>query len=265
MKKQTFLPKRLDIEGKFFDAELIKNIKTGMIYCHSHFLIYLFKKQHLSNVECKFEPGTAIILSPFDFQYNEHYDIESSDAYSIKFTHKIFSENLYKICNFDHFPIVAKLNKKDYMVAEWLCNFLISEKSNRATLTQEILIKNVLEQLFIIILRNSTKKISQVPSNLSIVNALNYIHENFRNKISIKDVADICYYTPNYFSYCFKKEMGISFQKYLYNLRLDYGYNLIKYGNKSCSEACFESGFTSVEFFCTSFKNKFGYSPKKIT
>ncbi len=268
MKRQSFLPKQFDIEDKFYDAELLKNVKTGMMHCHSHFLISVFKRnqgtQYLNNLECKFEPGTAIILSPFDFHYNEVYENESFDAYSIKFTHKIFNENLYKICNLDQFPIIAKLNKKDYLMAETLCNFLISEKSNRTSLIQEMLIKNALEQLFILIMRNSVKKLSTASSNLSIVNALNFIHDNFKNKINVKDVADICNYTPNYFSYCFKKEMGISFQKYLYNLRLDYAYNLIKYGNKSCSEACFESGFNSIEYFSASFKNKFGYSPKSI-
>ena len=267
MKKQSFLPKEFDIEGKFYDAELLKNITTGMMYCHSHFLISIFKRNHgtqyLNNTECKFEPGSAIISSPFDFNYNEVYDNESFDAYRIKFTHKIFKENLYKICSLDQFPIIAKLNKKDYMMAETLCEFLISEKTNRTTLSQEILIRNTLEQLFILIMRNSFKKTSS-SSNLSIVNALNYIHDNFTNKITVKDVADSCHYTPNYFSYCFKKEIGVSFLKYLYNLRLDYAHNLIMYGNKSCSEACFESGFNSVEYFSVSFKNKFGYSPKKI-
>ena len=267
MKKQSFLTKRFDTEDKFYDAELSKNITTGIINIHSHFLIFLFKRnqgtQHLNNTECKFEPGYAIISSPFDFNFNETFENESFDAYSVKFTHKVFNENLYKICSLDQFPIIAKLNKKDYQTAETLCNFLISEKTNRASLTQEILIRNAIEQLFIIIMRNSVKKLPSSSSSLPIVNALNFIHDNFKNKITVKDVADVCNYTPNYFSYCFKKEMGISFQKYLYNLRLDYAYNLIKYENKSCSEACFKSGFNSVEYFSASFKNKFGYSPKK--
>lgn len=267
MKTQSFFPKKFDIDNKFYDAELLKNITTGMINLHSHFLIFLFKRNHrtqyLNNTECKFEPGYAIISSPFDFKCNELFENEFFDAYSIKFTHKIFNENLYKICGLDQFPIIAKLNKKDYQTAETLCNFLIHEKTNRTSLAQEILIKNAIEQLFIIVMRNSVKKLPSSSSSFPIVNALNFIHDNFKDKITVKDVADICHYTPNHFSYCFKKEMGISFQKYLYNLRLDYAYNLIKYDNKSCSEACFKSGFNSVEYFSASFKNKFGYLPKK--
>jgi AraC-like DNA-binding protein len=37
--------------------------------------------------------------------------------------------------------------------------------------------------------------------------------------------------------------------------------DIIKYGNKSCTEACFESGFNSVEYFSYAFKRKYGMSP----
>ena len=266
MKDENFIPKRFDLDENYYDAKLLENVGSGKIHWHSHFLISLFKRnsgiQHLNNVEYKFSPGTAILLGPFDFHYNEVKNEKTFDAYSIKFTHKIFNENLYKICSLEHFPIVSQLSSKDYELAEKLCDFLIFENKDCNQPGQEMLIRNIIEQLVILIIRNTKKNITKPSSNSTIVKALIYIHDNFKENIAIKDVADVCHYTPNHFSFCFKKEMGVTFQNYLYNLRLEYAYNMIKYGKKSCSEACFESGFNSVEYFSSSFKKKYGHSPK---
>lgn len=266
MKKAVFTPTRFDISDTYYDAKLLKNVSTGNIHWHSHFLISIFKRgsgtQFLNNIEHKFEPGTAIIMGPFDFHYNKIEKTETFDTYSIKFTYKVFNEHLCKICNLDHFPIVSKLSERDYLLSEKICDFLIEEKDAPDSPEKEILINNFIEQLVIMIMRNSKKECSVSSSDTTIRQALLYIHDNFRQDITVKDVADLCHYTPNYFSTCFKKKMGITFQKYLHDLRLEFAYNILNYGSKSCSEACFESGFNSLEYFSTAFKKKFGNSPK---
>ena len=132
MKKNKILPTRFSIENTNYDADVLENLSTGKIHWHSHFLISIFIRgtgiQHLNNSEYKFHPGTAVLLGPFDFHYNETE--ETFDAYSIKFTHKIFNSRLYKECSPDHFPIVTELSERDFNLATTLCKFLIEEKNN---------------------------------------------------------------------------------------------------------------------------------------
>lgn len=266
MKSSTNTPTRYNIDNTYFDARLLKDVSTGKIHWHSHFLISVFTKnegiQHLNNVEYHFESGTAIMMGPFDFHYNEVKENETFDAYSIKFSYKVFNERLLNICALNHFPVICKLKDEDYVMVKNLCDFLTKEKNNVDSKEKEILVNNIIEQLIILILRNSDNKNFHTVSDIKIRRALIYIHDNFKSDISLKNVADICHYTPNYFSSLFKKEMGVTFQNYVNNLRLEFAFNMINYANKSCTDACFESGFNSLEYFSYSFKKKYGKSPK---
>ena len=266
MYKQYDTPKRYNIENSIYDAELLKNITTGKPHWHSHFLLSIFKRnsgtQVLNNKEYSFKPGVATLIGPFDFHYNIIKDEESFDVYSIKFSHVLFSEKICEICNLENLPIVCELSEDDFKLAENLCDALIAERSKENLLGHEMFIQNIVEQLVILVMRNSKKHILPTNHSLNIRKALLYIHENFKNDITVEKVADICHYTPNYFSSCFKKETGITFRNYLLNLRLDFSYNLIRYGKKNCTEACFESGFNSIEHFSYAFKQKYGCSPR---
>ena len=197
MKKTNYTPTRFDIDNTYYDAKLLKNVSTGNIHWHSHFLISIFTRnngtQFLNNIEYKFEPGTAIIMGPFDFHYNKINGDETFDAYSIKFTHKVFNEHLCKICTLDHFPIVSKLSDKDYSLAESICDFLIEEKNTPDCYEKEILINNFIEQLVILIMRNAKKKNDESGSDTTIRRALVYIHDNFKQDITVKDVAGLLF------------------------------------------------------------------------
>ncbi len=266
MYKNDDTPKRFDIENSIYDAELLENIGTGKIHWHSHFLLSVFKRnsgvQVLNNTEYSFEPGTAILMGPFDFHYNKIEGGDTFDVYSIKFSHSVFDSKLCEICDMESFPIVCKLSDEDFSLAEHLCETLIAERGRENLPAHEIFVQNIIEQLVILIVRNSKNAVESKTGNPNIRKALLYIHDNFKNSISVEDVANVCHYAPNYFSTCFKKETGISFQHYLLDLRLEFSHNLIKYGKRSCTEACFESGFNSIEYFSSAFKKKYGYSPK---
>lgn len=266
MQKNYDTPKRFDIENSIYDAALLENVSTGKIHWHSHFLLSVFKRssgvQVLNNTEYPFEKGTAILMGPFDFHYNKIDGDETFDAYSIKFSHSVFDSRLCEIVDLESFPLVCKLSGEDFALAEKLCDTLILERGRENLSGHDIFVQNIIEQLVILIVRNSNKNASKSIGNANIRKALLYIHDNFKNNIAVEDVASVCHYAPNYFSTCFKKETGISFQHYLLDLRLEFSYNLIKYGKRNCTEACFESGFNSIEYFSSAFKKKYGYSPK---
>jgi len=265
MNKQYDTPKRYDIINSKYDAKLLENTSSGKIHWHSHFLLSVFKRntgiQVLNNTEYTFEPGTAILMGPFDFHYNIMKGDKTFDAYSVKFAHTCFTEKMYEICSLENFPIVCKLTDSDFVLAQTLCDALIKERKMPEQLCHDIFVQNIIEQLVILIMRNTKKDMSATQSNPNIRKALLYIHNNFKNNITIDDVAKICHYTPNYLSTSFKNNVGLTFQRYLLDVRLQFARNLIKYGKKSCTEACFESGFNSVEYFSSAFKKKYGHSP----
>lgn len=60
-----------------------------------------------------------------------------------------------------------------------------------------------------------------------------------------------------------KAILGISISDYINNMRLDKSKELLKKSNQTISEIAYSVGFSTPNYFSTSFKNKFGISPKE--
>nr|WP_315143029.1 substrate-binding domain-containing protein [uncultured Flavobacterium sp.] len=61
-----------------------------------------------------------------------------------------------------------------------------------------------------------------------------------------------------------KAILGISISDHINNMRLDKSKELLKKSNQTISEVAYAVGFSSPNYFSTSFKNKFGISPKEF-
>lgn len=92
--------------------------------------------------------------------------------------------------------------------------------------------------------------------------ALNFINNNYHNKISITDVADKVCFDRSYFSSAFKKKMRISPQQYLLKLRMEKAANLIKNSGVRPSVAATSVGYDDIFVFSKAFKKHFGVSPR---
>ena len=116
-----------------------------------------------------------------------------------------------------------------------------------------MLIKNLIAEIIITVIRNSTQDENTVIPTL-LQNAVAYIHNNFREQITLNGLARYCNVTPNYLGAQFSKKMGISFSDYLNTVRLRYACNLLDGTNLSCKEIAFACGYNSVEHFVYTFK-----------
>lgn len=99
--------------------------------------------------------------------------------------------------------------------------------------------------------------------SISIKKALEFIDNNYMNKMTLDDVANHVYLNSSYLSQLFKKEMGISFGEYLESIRLKHAKDLIKNSNKPMSDIAEEVGFSSQNYFTRVFKKATSLSPAK--
>lgn len=100
-------------------------------------------------------------------------------------------------------------------------------------------------------------------SSADLEKALNYVKCNFRNRISLKDVAGYVYMHPNYFSSVFKKKYGIPFSQYMNLLKLSMAAELMQSTDMDVETISKECGFLSVSNFYRVFKEHFNMSPQK--
>lgn len=79
-------------------------------------------------------------------------------------------------------------------------------------------------------------------------------------KIELEKIASAAFMSRFHYTRIFKKVYGRSPRKYLKDLRINKGKELLKEG-LDVTQVCFEVGYDSLTTFCNAFKKATGYSP----
>ncbi|WP_373520424.1 AraC family transcriptional regulator, partial [Aquiflexum sp.] len=88
-----------------------------------------------------------------------------------------------------------------------------------------------------------------------------FVMNNFKNEISISEVADFVNLSPNSFSRYFSQRTRKSFVNFVNEVRLNHATKLLQENTKSVAEICFECGFNNLSNFNRQFKNKYQINP----
>lgn len=94
-------------------------------------------------------------------------------------------------------------------------------------------------------------------------NMIKYIGHNFRNNISLSDIANIADMNPAYTSVFFKSHIGIGFYEYLTRKRLEYAAYMINNTHDTLLEIALSAGFPDAKAFSRAFKKYFNITPRQ--
>lgn len=94
-----------------------------------------------------------------------------------------------------------------------------------------------------------------------VLKAKKYVEEHYGDKISVKELADLLYLNPDYFSSFFKKEVGIGFSEYVMQYRMTVARQLIRKGEHSLAQIAEMVGYPEPKHFSKVFRKTVGVSP----
>ncbi|AHV97824.1 response regulator transcription factor [Paenibacillus sabinae] len=94
-----------------------------------------------------------------------------------------------------------------------------------------------------------------------IEKCVNYIEEHYTGDISLEHAASLLYFSPNYLSMIFKSHLGVSFTKYLSEVRLEKAVQLLGDSDMKVYEIAGKVGFKDEKYFHRVFKAKYGLTP----
>lgn len=136
-------------------------------------------------------------------------------------------------------------------------NFWTFEKE--ALLECSLLIYEIILKLYELKHYNYDKKI-----NSKLQPAIDIIEMFYMHDISITELADSIGYSVSAFTSDFKAAFGVSPKKYLIKFRLNKASDLLKkYPEMSLNNISKRCGFSSVSYFCSSFRKSFNMSPSE--
>ena len=92
---------------------------------------------------------------------------------------------------------------------------------------------------------------------------IDYIDENYKQKIELEDIAKIGGYNVNYTSQFFKRQLGVSFLEYLLRLRLREATVRLANSEDGVAHIASSCGFADIKAFNVAFKKHFHTTPSE--
>lgn len=98
-------------------------------------------------------------------------------------------------------------------------------------------------------------------SSFDIDRLIIQLNQSYMNSWCIKDMADFCNMSEDYFAHMFKKVMGQTPIFFLTSLRMEKAKELLLLENNSISEVSYLLGYTDPLYFSRAFKKYTGFAP----
>lgn len=186
--------------------------------------------------------------------------------YSFSYKCGSSNEQLYfhlNLINSEQFDLLSCIKKPVIMKTDLNRLMMIKEMYFKENFKTVIKLKGMLFDDIYALIRKSNEKIEIKNYSESVTKILEYISLNLSASLSIKEISENLYLSPSSISHKFKKETGISVNKYILNSVLFNAEKLLLKKNLTVNEISNMLGFYDQFYFSKKFKEKFGVSPKK--
>ena len=117
--------------------------------------------------------------------------------------------------------------------------------------------------LFEAVLMENRKPEYEKDYSVPVKKVISYIHQHYREGISLSDAAENAGMNSSYLSTLFKSEVGTGFVEYLNEVRLERAKEFMDTSDRKLKEIIDQSGFTSYPYFFSLFKKKYGMTPRE--
>lgn len=153
-----------------------------------------------------------------------------------------------------------------FQLIRW-CIGKIVDELNKGGVAYKLVMESFIDYLIAMILRNfsssSARRIEDFQDLTRIQNIMEYIDENYQQKIYLSDIAAREHLNVYYLSHFFKDKTGISFQQYLSNVRLKKAYWQIENTTQNITTIALDCGFPNVKALNKMFKEVYNKSPRE--
>jgi two-component system response regulator YesN len=124
------------------------------------------------------------------------------------------------------------------------------EKQERAGIIEKVVDKKLVDA-------NSSNASNREP----IREAIEYINNNLKNELPLKEVADNVHLNPSYLSVLFKENVKLTFSEYVTRRRIQRAKELLISTNLPVNDIAEESGYKTAKYFIRIFKEIEGMTP----
>lgn len=92
---------------------------------------------------------------------------------------------------------------------------------------------------------------------------IGYIQENYREAISVKELAEVCQFSEYHFMRLFRKYTNMTCIDYINTYRLSSALEELENTDHSITEIAISNGFNTISYFNRLFRQKYGMTPRE--
>lgn len=156
---------------------------------------------------------------------------------------------------------INELWEKDYNTRVEILQKLFEQISSRYSLTNipahlsiQLLVRSDNIDIIKSTLQEELEKISRNKQQNLCLKIRNYLKENFNKQITIKELSEQFYFTPNYLGKLFQKTTGQSVKQYLTDIRMEEAERLINTNKYKLYQICEMVGYKDYDYFRKQYK-----------
>lgn len=269
------------LNDNFLNIFIQKNYLDGDFHIHRHdftemLIVLEGTAQHIvDNTSYMLRPGDICVIKPsvsHGFSNARHFR-----HCNIMFNSNTVFENcrsLYKLPGFqilfsietniakeESYKSMICLDASDTVFVDKLTDRMIKETAEKNP-GYEAVAHALFVELAVFCSRKYKCDSNRCNENITnLARTVIYMEENFREDISLDDLASVSCLSPRHFSRIFRNIYKISPFSYIFSLRIEYACNLLKYTDLSVTEISALSGFKDSNYFARAFKKYKAISP----
>lgn len=242
-------------------------VQEGAIHCQADFQnhilnegeILLIPKGQLHNFQKVADSETKVWAFVFDLQFLSTALLERG---YLKYIEPIQMETM---C----FQQYIQTQSNGHAVLQYHLDIMLHSYLNRP-LAYELEIKSHLLLFMMQLIREGYTKhmpkvnVTKQKKIETIKDVIAYIEVNYRQPISLEQLASVANYSEFHFSRFFKQETGMTCVEYLNNYRLEQALKTLLREYRPIIEIASEHGFENVSYFIKRFKQKYKQTPAQF-
>ena len=258
---------RFFAEGERFKIESLKGLGVPMHTHHYHnfYEIYYMvegKGTYFINDQIYDIVSGDVVIVPPNTIHSTDYGNKEYERLLLEFSEnmipKHIRERMGEIPNLYRHPGIAR---EVYLIIKEI----EKEYKNNDDFYQDE-INYLISHLLVMLLRN-VSAVKAVHSRDAVISeVVAFIKENYQANISLQQLAEMHFISPEHLSRTFKRETNFGFNEFISLVRLQRAEYLLKeHPEMSISEVAYACGFNDSNYFSDKFKRTYGISPLRYS
>jgi AraC-like DNA-binding protein len=159
------------------------------------------------------------------------------------------------------FPLISHIGEREDLVHLFHeLVFIWMDRQPLYIIKTRALLLLILHRLFELIILNT----NSTAGDYRIQKVTHYIAVHYSEKITVHKMADMIGLNPVYFGALFKRETGMTMNRYLIRTRVRSAENMLRSGEYRVGETALRCGYNDIFHFYKQFKEICGVSPSEL-